>query len=376
MNINIVKPFLPSIEEIAPELGGILQSGLVTNNSPYVRLFEERLQAFLGSALRPTLYCNGEMGLYHLLQAWKHKLGYGPHETFEVLVPSFTFSGTVNAIVTNNLRPVFCDVDETFTLAVQKLKVDSPDIKMIVAVGAYGNLPDLEALGRFADENKLVLIMDNAPAFGSKFRGRFPCTYGYSEMISLHATKIFTSMEGGVDIVNDPEIQDYLTRLRDYGQFEKVRGNVDLPGLNSKMQEISALVGLKNLEKVDFILGSRLANVRRYRAHFDEMEGKGLLKTMRVKEDVLCTYLYFPILLPHEATSFVEHMQRNGVAVRRYYTACHTLDFYRGRYRQHDLTVTDQIRDNIVSLPLHTVMSDAELDHLFGAVDQYFRGQA
>ena len=372
MNINIVKPFLPSMEEIAPELGKILQSGLVTNNSPYVRLFEEKLQQYFGSALRPTLFCNGEMGLYHLIQAWKHKMGYGPHETFEVLVPSFTFSGTVNAIVMNNLRPVFCDVDETFTLAVKRLKVDSPDIKMIVAVGAYGNLPDLEELGRFADQNRLVLILDNAPAFGSKFRGRFPCTYGYSEMISLHATKIFTSMEGGVDIVNDPEIQDYLTRLRDYGQFEKVRGNIDLPGLNSKMQEISALVGLKNLEKVDFILGSRLANVRRYRSHFDEMEGKGLLKTMRVQQDVLCTYLYFPILLPHEATSFVDHMQRNGIAVRRYYTANHTLDFYRGRYREQDLTKTDQIRDNIVSLPLHTIMSEADLDHLFMTVGSYF----
>jgi dTDP-4-amino-4,6-dideoxygalactose transaminase len=374
VNINIVKPFLPSLEEIAPEMGKILQSGLVTNNSPFVRLFEERLQQFFGSTLRPTLFCNGEMGLYHLLQAWKHKLGYGPHQTFDVLVPSFTFSGTVNAIVMNNLRPVFCDVDETLTLAVRKLKADSPDIRMIVAVGAYGNLPDLEELGRFADDNKLVLILDNAPAFGSKFRGRFPCTYGYSEMISLHATKIFTSMEGGVDIVNDPEIQDYLTRLRDYGQFEKVRGNIDLPGLNSKMQEISALVGLKNLEKVDFILGSRQANVERYRAHFEGLERRGLIKTMLVKGDVHCTYLYFPILLQEDATRFVDFMQRHGVAVRRYYTANHTLDFYRGRYREQDLTQTERIRDNVVSLPLHTVMSEAELGHLFGTVDQYFGG--
>jgi len=372
MNINIVKPFLPSLEEIAPELGRILQSGLVTNHSPYVRLFEEKLQAFLGSTLTPTLFCNGEMGLYHLIQAWKHRLGYGPHQTFEVLVPSFTFSGTVNAIVMNNLRPVFCDVDETFTLDVQKLKVDSPDLKMIVAVGAYGNLPDLAALGRFADDHELVLILDNAPAFGAKFRDRFPCAYGYSEMISLHATKIFTSMEGGVDIVNDPEIRDYLTRLRDYGQFEKVRGNVDLPGLNSKMQEVSALVGLKNLEKVDFILQSRLANVGRYRSHFQGLERRGLLQTMRVNDDVRCTYLYFPVLLRGDATAFVDHMQRNGIAVRRYYTANHTLDFYRDRYREQDLTMTERIKDRIVSLPLHTVMSPGELDHLFATVDSFF----
>jgi dTDP-4-amino-4,6-dideoxygalactose transaminase len=243
---------------------------------------------------------------------------------------------------------------------------------MIVAVGAYGNLPDLEQLGKFADSNKLVLILDNAPAFGSKFKERYPCSFGYSEMISLHATKIFTSMEGGVNIVNDPKIQDYLIRLRDYGQFEKVRGNIDVPGLNSKMQEISAIVGLKNLEKVDFILNSRFDNIRKYRAFFSKLEQKGLLKTMSVKEDVVCTYLYFPILLNEEATAFVDYMQQHGIAVRRYYTANHILDFYKNRYREQDLTLTNRIKDNIVSLPLHTVMSDEELNYLFTTVENYF----
>lgn len=123
-------------------------------------------------------------------------MGYTPHDTFEVLVPSFTFSGTINAIVMNNLKPVFCDVDDSLVLDIKKLKVDGPDVKMIIAVGAYGNLPDIEQLGKFADDNKLVLLFDNAPAFGSKYKDKFPCTFGYSEMISLHATKIFTSMEG------------------------------------------------------------------------------------------------------------------------------------------------------------------------------------
>ena len=112
MQINIVKPFLPSLDEISEEFSKSLDSGLVTNNSPNVRMFEDKLQDFLGSKIKPTVYCNGEMGLYHLIQAWKIKMGYNPHESFEVLVPSFTFSGTINAIVTNNLKPVFCDVDD------------------------------------------------------------------------------------------------------------------------------------------------------------------------------------------------------------------------------------------------------------------------
>jgi dTDP-4-amino-4,6-dideoxygalactose transaminase len=372
MNINIVKPFLPSIEEIGEAFGKSLSTGLVTNNSPYVREFEEKLQIFFESKLKPTLYCNGEMGLYHLIQAWKHKMGYNPHESFEVLVPSFTFSGTINAVVQNNLKPVFCDVDASLIVDVKKLRIDSPDIKMIVAVGAYGNLPNLEELGKFADDNKLVLILDNAPAFGSKFKNRFACSYGYSEMISLHATKIFTSMEGGVNIVNDPEIQEYLIRLRDYGQFEKVRGDIDMPGLNSKMQEVSAIIGLKNLEKVDFILSSRQKNVQRYIHFFEQLENDGLVKTMLVDKEVICPYLYFPIILMEEATRFVNYMQANNIAVRRYYTANHDLTYYRNKYRQQDLSFTDQIKNRVVSLPLHTIMTDAEFEHLFSIIQKYF----
>jgi dTDP-4-amino-4,6-dideoxygalactose transaminase len=375
MNINIVKPFLPSLEEISESFAGSLQSGLVTNNSPYVRQFEEKLQFFFKSKIRPTLYCNGEMGLYHLIQAWKHKMGYTPHETFEVLVPSFTFSGTLNAIVQNNLKPVFCDVDASLTLDTKKLKVDSPNVKMIVAVGAYGNLPDLEELGKFANDNKLVLILDNAPAFGSTFKKKFPNAYGYSEMISLHATKIFTSMEGGVNIVNDQEIQDYLIRLRDYGQFEKVRGDIDIAGLNSKMQEVSAIVGLKNLEKVDFILESRSNNVKKYLAYFSKLEDRGLVKTMEVSKDVICPYLYFPVVLKEDATKFVDFMQANNIAVRRYYTANHNLTYYKDKYRNQGLSFTENIKDRIVSLPLHTIMSEEEFAYLFAAIDKFFNIQ-
>jgi dTDP-4-amino-4,6-dideoxygalactose transaminase len=191
-------------------------------------------------------------------------------------------------------------------------------------------------------------------------------------MISFHATKIFNSMEGGANIVNDPEIADYLLRLRDFGQYEKSRGDVDMPGLNSKMTEVCALVGLRNLEKIDFILSSRARNAAHYVELFGEMEEQGLLRRMAVREDVECPYLYFPILLHEEASAFVRYMQSHGIAVRRYYTATHDLKFYKDRYRRQDLSFTETIKDNVVALPLHTVMSDAEIDYLCSTVRAYF----
>ena len=372
MHINIVRPFMPDLGEFQADFAKALETGLVTNNSPHVRRFEEKLQEYFGCPIKPSVNCNGELSLYHLIQAWKEKLGVGPHESFEVLVPSFTFSGTINAIVTNNLRPVFCDVDAGLVLDVNKAVVDSPDIKMIMAVGAYGNLANLEDLGALAKEHDLAVILDNAPAFGSRFKGKWSWEYGFSEMISFHATKVFNSMEGGANIVNDPEIADYLLRLRDFGQYEKTRGDVDMPGLNSKMTEVCALVGLRNLEKVDYILETRAKNARRYEKFFGTMEDQGLLRTMKVGDGVECPYLYFPIILHEEATEFVRHMQSKEIGVRRYYTANHDLKFYRGRYRQQDLSFTNAIKDNIVALPLHTIMSDDEMEYLFDTVRSYF----
>jgi len=372
MNINIVKPYMPNFGEIADDFAKCLESGLVTNNSSHVRLFEDRLQDYYKSPIKPSVNCNGQLALYHLIQAWKAKLGYGPHDSFEVLVPSFTFSGTINALVTNNLRPVFCDVDEGLVLDLEKASVDSTNIKMMMPVGAYGNLVDMEKLVVFAAGNKLAVLMDNAPAFGSRFKGKFPWEYGFSEMVSFHATKIFNSMEGGACIVNDPEIADLLLRLRDFGQYEKTRGDVDIPGLNSKMTEVCALVGLRNLEKVDQILGRRAKNAARYIDFFSRLEHRRLLRQMKVSHEVSCPYLYFPVILNEEATAFVSYMQSRNIAVRRYYTANHDLKFYRGRYREQNLSFTNSIKDRIVSLPLHTIMSSEEVDYLFTAISDYF----
>lgn len=100
---------MPELAELQEDFTQCLKSGLVTNGSPHVRKFEEQLQAFFGCPVKPSINCNGELALYHLIQAWKHKLGFGPHDSFEVLVPSFTFSGTINALVTNNLRFFLCN---------------------------------------------------------------------------------------------------------------------------------------------------------------------------------------------------------------------------------------------------------------------------
>jgi len=369
--INIVKPFLPSIDEVYEDFAKCLATGMVTNNSSNVRSFEEKLQGFLGCKLKPLTFCNGELALFSLIQAVKLKLGYKVEDSFDVLVPSFTFSGTINAIVMNNLKPVFCDVDETLTIDVTKCG-DINGIKLMVIVGAYGNLPDIDTIAEFAAKNNIHIIFDNAPAFASRFKDQYICNLGFSEIYSFHASKIFNTMEGGLAVTNDDDIHNYLSIIRDFGQYEKVRGNVSVPGLNSKMPEISAIVGLKNLEKIDFILTKRRENIKKYKSFFEDPARRDLFSTMKVRADVICNYLYFPIILKEEATNFVNYLQANNITVRRYYTAVHDLDFYRGKYKSFNLDFTDAIKNRVVAIPIHTIMDDGEINYIFEIVTNYF----
>ena len=376
MKLNIVRPFLPNINEIQDSFGECLKNGMVTNNSAHVRLFEENLQQYFQSSHKPLVFNNGEMALFHLLQAWKHRLGFSTHEHFGVLVPSFTFSGTINAIVTNNLKPLFCDVNETLTIDVTNVTSEilkENNVKICLAVGVYGNLPDIELLKDYCQKHDLILLFDNAPAFASTYKGRFPNYYGCDEIYSFHATKIYNSMEGGAAILHDEEMYQMLFRLREFGQFEKVRGDIDIPGLNSKMQEISAIVGNKNLEKINFILDSRKQNIDKYISFFSSLENLGFIENMKVLPEVFCPYLYFPIILKAEASHFVKYMEEKEIAVRRYYTACHSLSFYNGKYPKTSLCFTEKIKDNIVSLPIHTLMNNEEIEYLFQTISQYFK---
>ncbi len=111
-------------------------------------------------------------------------------------------------------------------------------------------MPDIEKAIDFSNTHEIALLFDHAPAFGATYKGKPPAYYGIEEIYSFHATKIYNCMEGGAALCHDKEIHSLLSRIRDFGQYEKSIGDVDIPGLNSKMQEISAIVGLKNLEKI------------------------------------------------------------------------------------------------------------------------------
>ncbi len=386
MKINIVKPELPSLNQIQKEFGQTLNSGKVTNHSKNVISFEKNLKTFFKSKNIPVVFSNGEMALYHLIQAWRYKLKIEDKNNITALVPSFTFSGTINALILNNIKPIFCDIDETLTMDLSKITHVDENTRFIIPVSVYGNIPDIKKLKKLG--NNIVRIIDSAPAFGSTYKKKYPHEFGLEEIYSFHATKIMTSMEGGCAITNDATINQYLRRLRDFGQFEKKIGNVDIPGLNSKMQEISAIVGNHNLKKFPKILNKRKKIINKYKKFFNNLEELKFIKNMKINNNNFCSYLYFPIIVLKDLEKFQNFLLKNNITTRRYYTAVHDLKYYKNKFKclefsnckckkycekKLGLKMTEYIKNKILALPLHSSMKKNETNYIFKTINKFFK---
>ena len=256
MIIKTVSPELPRFKDISKKINECFKRQYVTNDGINLIQFEKNLKKYFKSKLSPVVFCNGELALYTLIQAWKFHLNL---DYCKAIVPSFTFSGTVNAIVQNNIKPVFCDVDESLTINLKNVKLDK-DIKFIIGASVYGNIPNLVKIKKFAKKNNLVFLLDNAPGFGSRINSKFPHNYSVDEIYSFHATKIFNSIEGGCAITSNKSIHKLLIAARNFGQFEKQTNDIIIPGLNSKMNELSAIVGNYNLKNFNKLLLKEKSN--------------------------------------------------------------------------------------------------------------------
>lgn len=382
MKINIVRPILPKLHSIKKDFDNSLKTGLVTNNSQNVRKFETNLKKYLKSKYKPVVFCNGQMAMFSLIQAWKFKLNIKYNQKIYAIVPSFTWSGTINSLILNNIIPIFCDVDEKFLIDLNKVENKikkfsklKNKIKFIIPVSNYGNVINLNHLNNFCKKYKIKAVMDSAPAFGSKFKKKDPNNYNVDEIFSFHATKIMTSMEGGCVVSNNKDVLNYCKYIRDFGQYEKKIGNIKLPGLNSKMQEISAIVGNYNLKNFNKTLNNRIKVIKKYNNFFKKLEKKNVLTLMKVDTNVECSYLYYPIVVNKNIKKFKEYLTKNKINFRKYYTAVHTLDYYKENKINLNLGLefTNKIKDKIIALPIFSDMNDEEIAYIFKKISKFYK---
>lgn len=309
--VYVTRPFLPPLEEVIPYLQEIWDSHVLTNAGPLHQRFERELASHLGVE-HVSLFANGTVALLTALQA------VAP--AGEVITTPFSFVATSNAIVWNRLTPVFVDVDP-LTLNLDPSAIEAaitPRTSAILAVHCYGHPCDTGAIEEIAQRHGLKVIYDAAHAFGVADTGGSVLRHGDLSVLSFHATKVFNTFEGGAIVSASAEMKSHIDDLKNFGITSET--TVVASGINGKMSEFGAAMGLAQLPHVDSVIARRRVIDERYRAAFASVAG---LTCLRRSFETRANYSYFPVLIndeyPKTRDELVFHLSEHDIVARRYF---------------------------------------------------------
>lgn len=286
--INVTKTYLPDPDKYKSYLDRIFSSGWVTNNGQFVQELEKRLCDYL-EVENLLLVSNGTLALQIAYKA----LGVSN----EAITTPFSFVATASSLAWEGIKPVFADIDpETLNLDPGEIsKLITPETTAIVPVHVFGNSCDVETIEKIAQENNLKTIYDAAHAFGVKFKNKSILEYGDAATLSFHGTKVFHTIEGGAIIFKEKKHLEEARLMINFG----IPGydQISTLGINCKMNEFQAAMGLCILDDMQFILTERQIVWDKYTNAF-----KGYNTILLQKQNELSTqnYSYYPIVIQSE----------------------------------------------------------------------------
>src|SRR6056297_1639455 len=362
-NIYVTQPFLPDLGEFTALIEEIWASHRLTNNGPLHQQLEQAVAEYLGVD-HLSLFGNGTIALMTALRALDLK--------GEVITTPFSFVATTHGITWNGLQPVFSDIDaDTFNLDPERIEAAiTPETRAIMPVHCYGTPCDVGAIGEIAARHGLRVIYDAAHAFGVRDAGGSVLRHGDLSVLSFHATKVFSTLEGGAIISPDAETKQRIDRLKNFGIVNEVE--VDGIGLNGKMNEVQAAFGLLQLRSVDAALAERARVAARYRAAITGIDGLSCLSPgMAARENDA----YFPMLVgedyPLERDALYEALRERGIFARRYfYPLISSIPAYGDlpSARAENLPVANRIGAQVLCLPIYPDLTDEDVDRILEAL--------
>jgi dTDP-4-amino-4,6-dideoxygalactose transaminase len=362
----ITRPQMPPLERYVEIVSELFSTRLLSNFGKYSRLFEERAAAALDHP-RPLCVSNCDTGL---VLAWR---SLGVHGG-EVIVPSFTFCSTVNALRWNGLVPVFADIDpHTFCIDINEVRrLITPRTVAIAPVHVYGCPAPIAELEAIAREHGLLLVFDAAHGLGGRYHGRGLGAFGDASIFSLSGTKLITSAEGGLACFRDPAAADRFSYLRAYG-FRGDYNCLEL-GLNGKLSEFHAALGWLALELLEGALRQRTRQVERYKQAF---ENRTELTLQAVPHGCAHGYKDFAVLfqMPEYRATAESALAAAGVQTKRYFFPAHRMIVHRA-FATRPLPVTDDVYSRVLCLPVYHDLSAMTQDWIIDVVLSAARGQA
>ncbi|MEK5208050.1 DegT/DnrJ/EryC1/StrS family aminotransferase [Psychrobacillus sp. FSL H8-0510] len=327
----------------------VWESKWLTNNGPQQINLEKVLKDYL-HAENLSLFNNGTSALLLGLKSL--------NLTGEVITTPFTFPATVQALDWNNLTPVFCDIDPT-TLTLDTAKIEpliTGKTSAILGVHTFGNPCDVEQIQLIANKYKLKVIYDGAHTFGTNYNNNPISEYGDMTMFSFHATKLFNTVEGGALTFKDNSLVEKLNLLKNFGIANPEE--VVLSGLNAKLNEIQAVIGLEVLKLVETERNKRHEIKRTYESYLKDVPGINVLTKL---EGESSSYQYFVIQIDEELYGksrdwLHEKLKEFNVFTRKYfYPLCSDFQWYDHleSARKENLPVAQKVVTQVLAMPYY-----------------------
>jgi dTDP-4-amino-4,6-dideoxygalactose transaminase len=352
--ITVTQPFLPPLQEYLPYLERIWERKWLTNAGEYHQQLESELARHLG-VRHISLFANATIALVTALQALKI--------SGEVITTPYSFVATAHSLLWNNLQPVFVDIDpESLNLDPARIEAAiTPRTTAIMPVHVYGRPCDVDAIGAIAARHGLKVIYDAAPAFGVTLHGRSLLQHGDLSILSFHATKAYTTAEGGAIVSPTAEAKRQIDFLKNFGFADEV--TVVAPGINGKMNELQSALGLLQLKYVDGAIAKRRILDAAYR---DGLRGMDGIRVPPLPAHSDQNYSYFPVLVgdgfPIGRDALYDRLRAEDIYARRYfYPLISEFPMYRNLPSANPahLPVASDVARRILCLPIYPAL---ELD--------------
>lgn len=361
--VYVTQPYLPPLEEFIPYLEQIWESRRLTNNGPFHQQLEDALCDYLGVE-HLALFANGTIALVTALQTLRI--------TGEVITTPYSFVATAHSLVWNNIKPVFVDIDPlTCNLDPDKIEAAiTPQTTAIMPVHCYGNPCAVERIQQIADTYGLKVIYDAAHAFGVRYRGESLLKHGDLSVLSFHATKVFNTFEGGAIVCPDAKTKQRVDYLKNFGFADEV--TVMAAGINGKMNEVQAALGLLQLNYVEKAIESRRTIDKMYRKSLSDVKG---IRCLSEPSETSRNYAYFPIMVdpdyPVDRDTLYLRLREQGIYGRRYfYPLISNMPMYRGAASANpkNLPIATEVASKVLCLPIYPDLGQDTIDNIVGII--------
>lgn len=353
--ITVTKPTLPNLSEILPELEDVWSSGFVTNNGNYVRRFEVELSNYLDIS-NISVVSNATNGLLLALKAL--------NITGEVITSPYSFVATTHVLSWLNLKPVFVDTDKFGNMDPNKIETAITEKTMaILPIHVYGRPCDTEKISRIAKKYNLKVIYDAAHAFGVSVNHESILNAGDISVLSFHATKVFNTLEGGAVICKNRELKKKIDLLRNFG----IEGEETVSdcGINCKLDELRAIIGLNNLKTINKDIKKRKIIFDKYKSELSDFE------TLEISKNVQFNYGYFPIFI-NNRDKIYDILKDNGILTRKYfYPLISNLLMYSGLESSKNLPNANKISESVLCLPIYPDLKPEEQNLIIKLIKQH-----